>query len=72
MTRDKQIAALTAASSPITSGARCCRCQQWTYAAVQVRYVERASGPGVTLYACPSHAVAFGAGPTPEDVFRNP
>ncbi|MFB6955272.1 hypothetical protein ACFCXP_37135 [Streptomyces niveus] len=72
MTRDEQIAALTAEPSPAPSGARCCRCRQWTYAPVPVRYIERESGPGFTLYACPNHAVALGAGPTPEDVVRNP
>lgn len=28
--------------------------------------------PGSTLYACPSHAVALGAGPTPEDELHAP
>lgn len=72
MTRDEQIAALTTEPSPGTFGARCCRCRQWTYAPVSVRYIERASGPGFTLYACPTHATTLDAGPTPDDVVRNP
>ncbi|MFJ6568908.1 hypothetical protein ACIQNU_15920 [Streptomyces sp. NPDC091292] len=67
MTRDGLTAA--PASHP---GALCCRCRKRTYAPVAVRYVERTSGSGVTLYACPSHAVALGAGPTPEDQLRAP
>lgn len=63
MTRD----ALTAAPTP-AFGARCCRCRHWTFAPVPVRYIERASGPGVTLYACPRHAVAFTPGPIPGEL----
>lgn len=63
MTRD----ALTAALTP-ASGARCCRCRNWTTAPVPVRYIERASGPGMILYACPSHAVAFTPGPIPGEL----
>ncbi|BAU83092.1 hypothetical protein SLA_2159 [Streptomyces laurentii] len=51
--------------APAPSGAMCCRCKQWTYAPVEVGYHERPSGPGVTLYACPSHAVAMTPGPMP-------
>ena len=38
------------------STAVCCRCERDTVAPVPVRYVERASGPGVTVYACPDRA----------------
>jgi hypothetical protein len=31
----------------------CCRCQRESEAAVPVRDIERVSGPGFTLYACP-------------------
>lgn len=73
MTRDEQIAALTAEPSPAPTGARCCRCRNWTYAPVSVRWIERGSGgAGITLYACPTHAVALNAGPTPGDVLRAP
>ncbi|WP_405793372.1 hypothetical protein [Streptomyces sp. NBC_01506] len=72
MTRDEQTAALTAEPSPAPTGARCCRCRNWTYAPVAVRWIQRPSGTGTTLYACPSHAVALNAGPTPDDVVRNP
>ncbi|MGW3951178.1 hypothetical protein ACWEKM_09595 [Streptomyces sp. NPDC004752] len=71
MTAAMYIAALSG-SAPEPHGAACCRCRQWTYAPVPVRYIERQSGPGATLYACPSHAVALGAGPTPEDELRAP
>ncbi len=36
------------------TGALCCHCRKWTSAPVEVRYVERTSGPGVALYACPA------------------
>ncbi len=61
MTRE----ALTAESTPGKSGARCSRCKQWTWAPVEVGYVERQSGPGVVLWGCPSHAVAMIPGPMP-------
>ncbi|GHD83188.1 hypothetical protein GCM10010336_74050 [Streptomyces goshikiensis] len=73
MTAARFVAALLSAEpAPEPSGAHCVRCKRWTCAPVPVRYIERASGPGVTLYACPSHAVAFGAGPTPEDELHTP
>ncbi|MEU9332364.1 hypothetical protein AB0D49_04245 [Streptomyces sp. NPDC048290] len=50
------------------TGALCCRCKRWTYMPMPVRHIECPSGPGVTLYACPNHAVAFLAGPTEEDL----
>lgn len=67
MTAPKFIAALLRNEPPESSGARCCRCKRWTYAPVPVRYIERQSGPGVTLYACPAHAVELWAWATPED-----
>lgn len=72
MTRDEQIAVFTAEPRPAPPGARCCRCKHWTNAPVEVRYIERASGPGVTLYACPSHVVGLYIGPTPEDELHAP
>lgn len=54
--------------APKCSGAVCCRCHQWTHAPVPVRYIPRPSGAGVTLYACPSHAVEFPHGPTPGEL----
>lgn len=60
MTRE----ALTSDIAPFGFGAHCCRCGRWSPGAVAVRYIERASGPGVTLYACPEHAAELGAGPT--------
>lgn len=73
MTDARYIAALLSPEpAPEPSGASCVRCKRWTYAPVPVRYIERASGPGVTLYACPSHAVALGAGPTHADELHAP
>lgn len=69
MTAPRFVAALVGSESlPEPSGAVCCRCHQWTYAPVAVRYIERPSGPGVTLYACPSHATEFPHGPTPGEL----
>ncbi|MFF6787944.1 hypothetical protein ACFY9C_02605 [Streptomyces filamentosus] len=59
MTRE----ALAAESAPARRGALCCRCKRWTYAPVEVGYIERQSGPGVVLWGCPSHAVAMIPGP---------
>ncbi|MEU3396683.1 hypothetical protein [Streptomyces filamentosus] len=50
MTRE----ALAAESAPARRGALCCRCKRWTYAPVEVGYIERQSGPGVVLWGCPS------------------
>ena len=50
-----------ALSAPV-HGAVCCRCHSWTTTPVAVRWIERVSGPGVTLYACPEHAPALGTG----------
>ncbi len=41
---------------PAGTRAVCCACGRYTSAAVPVRYVERPSGPGLTLYACPDCA----------------
>lgn len=45
----------------------CCRCGRETAAPVGVRYIERASGPGVTLYACPDCAPHLTPGPLPAE-----
>ncbi len=60
---------VSAMADPIPAPRRavCCRCRNWTYAPIPVRCVPCPSGAGITLYACPSHAVFFGVGPTPED-----
>ncbi|MEV0444554.1 hypothetical protein AB0I84_14320 [Streptomyces spectabilis] len=49
------------------SVAVCCRCGRATLAPVEVRYIERASGPGVTLYACPDCAPRLMPGPLPAE-----
>lgn len=43
----------------------CCHCHQKTEAPVVVRYVERVSGPGWTLHACPDCAPKLLPGPLP-------
>ncbi|RPK81427.1 hypothetical protein EES45_10890 [Streptomyces sp. ADI97-07] len=50
----------------------CVECKTITRAPIPVRWIQSTSGPGVTLYACPAHAVALGAGPSPEDELRAP
>lgn len=50
----------------------CVECKTVTRAPVAIRWVPGASGPGRTLYACPTHTVALGVEPTPEDVPRVP
>ncbi|MFD9817287.1 hypothetical protein [Streptomyces sp. NPDC059080] len=41
----------------------CCRCVRETTAPVAVRYIDRTSGPGVTLHACPDCAPHLIPGP---------
>ncbi len=50
------------------SDAVCWKCGRLTLAPVAVRYVERASGPGVTLYACPDCAPRLTPGPLPAEM----
>ncbi len=45
----------------------CCRCERMTVAPVAVRHIERASGPGVTVYACPDCAPLLTPGPLPAE-----
>ncbi|MBB5934604.1 hypothetical protein [Streptomyces zagrosensis] len=47
--------------------ATCLRCKRLTYAPIEVRYTERASGPGVALYACPDCAPRYVPSPSPDD-----
>lgn len=56
---------------PGSSRAVCCRCGRWTDVPVEVGYHERQSGPGVTVYACPGHAVAVVPGPVPGELERD-
>jgi hypothetical protein len=49
------------------SAAVCCRCERLALAPVAVRYVERVSGPGRTLYACPDCAPLLTPGPLPAE-----
>ncbi|WP_266682501.1 hypothetical protein [Streptomyces sp. NBC_00847] len=48
---------------PPARSALCCHCTRWTTAPVEVRHIERTSGPGVTLYVCPEHAPDMMPGP---------
>ncbi|WP_338684809.1 hypothetical protein QD712_30200 [Streptomyces acidiscabies] len=52
---------------PASFGAHCCRCERWTLAPVICREIERMSGPGVTLYACPDCILVVGVGPASYD-----
>ncbi len=52
--------------------ALCVGCHTVTRAPIPVRWIQSTSGPGTMLYACPDHAVALGAGPTPEDALHAP
>lgn len=48
----------------------CLLCTRETVAPVAVGHIERVSGPGVTLYACPDCAPHFRPGPLPAEVAR--
>ncbi|MFK0289506.1 hypothetical protein ACIQU6_03320 [Streptomyces sp. NPDC090442] len=65
MTRDGIVGPI-----PDVQVALCIRCHTLTTAPVAVRWIASACGPGTILYACPTHAVELGAGPTPDDVIR--
>ncbi|MFF9074028.1 hypothetical protein ACF1BP_07625 [Streptomyces sp. NPDC014735] len=41
----------------------CCRCSREAEAPIPVGHVERASGPSVTVYACPDCAPQVAPGP---------
>lgn len=45
----------------------CCRCERITVTPVAVRHIERTSGPGVTLYACPDCAPHITPRPLPAE-----
>lgn len=55
----------------VPSGALCCNCGRWSVAAVACRHIERMSGAGVTLYACPDCLPIVGIGPTNNDVIHS-
>ncbi|MGW4205203.1 hypothetical protein [Streptomyces sp. NPDC004726] len=52
---------------PPAHSALCCLCGRYTTAPVVVRYVERSSGPGLIVYACPEDAMALAPGPGPDE-----
>ncbi|MGW6457130.1 hypothetical protein ACWF94_14615 [Streptomyces sp. NPDC055078] len=58
--------ALTA-PAPTAFTATCIECRRPTSAPVRVRWLPSASGPGVTLYACPRCAPLLTPGPTPDE-----
>ncbi|MFE0701157.1 hypothetical protein [Streptomyces sp. NPDC058872] len=70
MTPARFVAALLG-TDPEPFGAHCVRCKRWTWAPVEVGYIERQSGPGVVLYGCPSHAVALNPRPMPGELERD-
>ncbi|MCX5203898.1 hypothetical protein OG897_20875 [Streptomyces sp. NBC_00237] len=51
---------------PEPTPALCIGCKCLTTAPVVVRCIESASGPGTTLYACPTCAPKLTPGPTPD------
>ncbi|MFF1732873.1 hypothetical protein [Streptomyces sp. NPDC058247] len=56
-------------SKPLTGDvALCVECHRLTTAPVAVRWIESASGPGTTLWACPEHATEVTPGPTPGEL----
>jgi hypothetical protein len=50
------------------TAAICCRCNRDTAAPIAVRYIERPSGPGVPVYACPDCAPKINHRPHPDDL----
>lgn len=50
----------------------CCRCERMTAAPVEVHHIERTSGPGVTVYACPDCAPLLTRGPLPAETALPP
>ncbi|MGW1835815.1 hypothetical protein [Streptomyces sp. NPDC002067] len=48
--------------------ALCVKCRKETTAPVPVRRIERSSGPGATLWACPAHAPDLIPGPMPGEL----
>ncbi|MGW1280111.1 hypothetical protein ACWD4V_24585 [Streptomyces tsukubensis] len=57
---------------PPARNAICCDCGRPTYAPVPVRHIERGSGPGYTVYACPRCAPDVTPGPLPGEVAPSP
>lgn len=51
---------------------RCCRCHQPTGAPIAMRHIERPSGAGFTLYACPDCALHVPPGPLPAETVSLP
>ncbi|HEY8977995.1 MAG TPA: hypothetical protein VIU15_00240 [Streptomyces sp.] len=63
---------MSAARLPAPFRAPCCHCGRWSSAAIACRHIERASGPGFTLYACPDCVVIVGVGAVADDVLTPP
>ncbi|MEU8891176.1 hypothetical protein [Streptomyces sp. NPDC048442] len=61
MTRD----ALTNPLPPVEV-ALCIGCERNTTAPVPIRWIQSTSGPGATLYGCPTCAPKLTPGPTPD------
>lgn len=58
------------APAPPAHRTHCCDCHRPTAAAIAVRWIHTASGPGHTLYACPHCAPTLTPGPTPDELGR--
>jgi hypothetical protein len=57
-------------SVPAVTVALCIKCHKLTNAPVAVRWIQSASGPGTTLYACPDHVAELAPGPLPGELER--
>jgi hypothetical protein len=52
---------------PDPTPALCIGCKRQTSAPVPIRWIESTSGPGTTLYGCPTCAPKYTPGSTPDD-----
>ncbi len=52
---------------PAVNVALCIACHRLTEAPVPIRWIQSVSGPGTTLYGCPTCAPDLTPGPTPHD-----
>ncbi|MFB7088648.1 hypothetical protein [Streptomyces sp. NPDC056296] len=55
-------------NEPTMTVAQCIKCHTLTNAPVAVRWARSDSGPGTTLWACPTHAPELSPGPMPGEL----
>lgn len=51
---------------PAVTVALCIGCERNTTAPIAIRWIQSTSGPGTTLYGCPTCAPKLTPGPTPD------